>query len=101
MTPNYVYRAYFKEVWGQRIEVALDLGFGRSVPYFFYLCDVAPRPDDEDWSRIQGFIDTWMREDRSITVESIRKTDHYEAHVYRDGECLNVLLRESGFAIPA
>jgi hypothetical protein len=97
MKPNYTYNAYYQECFGETVMLLVDLGFGRSVPMVFRLCDVAPVDDKP----MHWYIDTWMRENRRVQVESVRRDDHYAAHIYRGADCLNVALREAGYAVPA
>jgi hypothetical protein len=95
--PNYTYNAFYQECFGQTVSLLVDLGFGRYVPMQFRLCDVAP----VEGKPMHWYIDTWMREDRHVRVESVRRDDSYAAHIYRGTDCLNVALREAGYAVPA
>lgn len=97
MKPDYTYHAFYQECFGDSIALLVDLGFGRTVPMVFRLCDVAP----VEGKPMHWFIDTWMRQDRHVVVESVRQQDCYAAHVYRGSDCLNVAVREAGYGIPA
>lgn len=95
MRPSYVYDAYYQDCLGENVSLIVDLGFGRCVPMEFRLCDVA----SVEGRLMHDFIDTWMREDRHVVVESIRRDEDYLAHIYRGAECLNVALRQAGYAV--